>query len=537
MLFGMNPSSFSLPSRPSSRTPVLNSILSRSHSVALRSRGRSASTSTNVSSASAPLPKSSSSNGSPNLPSISHPLPLSSKPPYRPSSSSDFLTRLATFKFTTYRDKPAVIDAAAASRCGWKNDGKDRLVCDNCGNAWVVAGTGGLGRDAANTLVERQKAALVTSHKDTCPWRKRQCEPSIYRIPLTSSTAAARDVRSRALYLTPMVHNVSIKHPLTAGSLSSVQNAMSSISSPVPTATASSSSHPPSPPTSAPNSPLLMSQPSEKAVILALFGWQAYGSPPSPSSGRPLSRSGLPGRPDSLSRASSPPLRTTRTASLVLPLDFSAPVLGSTRRDVSSSASIRSVPVGPGYREKDAMLHCALCQRRLGLWAFTPRGTSSPHLADLPDNDNASMDSLAATATAHGTASTSTSGTAAAGATRSLDVLKEHRSFCPYVVRSTPIPPLPSLSPPSAKGKRGGGAEDALVEGWKAVVNVVGRCGMGMRVRRRSGIAGLGTSGSAGVTSEGGGDDEDTMSVDNLVENVKRGGSKDLLRFVKNLLS
>jgi len=185
------------------------------------------------------------------------------------------------------------------------------------------------------------------------------------------------------------------------------------------------------------------------------------------------------------------------------------------------------------------MLHCSLCQRRLGLWSFTPRGSSSPHLADLPDNDNASMDSLAAAAPG----TTSTSGTAA-GTSRSLDVLKEHRSFCPYVVRSTPLPPLPSLSPPSTKGKKGGVAEDALVEGWKAVVNVVGRCGMGMRVRRRSGIAGLGTSGSgsgSGTTRTGtageGGEDEDTMFVDNLVENVKRGGSKDLLRFVKNLLS
>ena len=67
---------------------------------------------------------------------------------YRPSSTASFITRLATFKLTTYANKPPAIDAVAAAKCGWINDGKDRLVCGICASSWVVAGTSGLNKDA-----------------------------------------------------------------------------------------------------------------------------------------------------------------------------------------------------------------------------------------------------------------------------------------------------------------------------------------------------------------------------------------------------
>ena len=67
---------------------------------------------------------------------------------YRPSSLPSFLSRLATYKLTTYANKPSSIDAVAASKCGWINDGKDRLVCGLCNASWVVVGREGLNRDA-----------------------------------------------------------------------------------------------------------------------------------------------------------------------------------------------------------------------------------------------------------------------------------------------------------------------------------------------------------------------------------------------------
>lgn len=44
-------------------------------------------------------------------------------PNYNPSSRSDFMARLQTFKLLTYSSKPPEIDAVAAARCGWFNEG------------------------------------------------------------------------------------------------------------------------------------------------------------------------------------------------------------------------------------------------------------------------------------------------------------------------------------------------------------------------------------------------------------------------------
>jgi hypothetical protein len=63
------------------------------------------------------------------------------------------LSRLSTFKLATYANKPQQIDAVAASKCGWTNDGKDRLVCGICGSSWVVAGRDGMTRDAGTNLI------------------------------------------------------------------------------------------------------------------------------------------------------------------------------------------------------------------------------------------------------------------------------------------------------------------------------------------------------------------------------------------------
>ncbi|GAW09089.1 Actin actin-like protein [Lentinula edodes] len=73
--------------------------------------------------------------------------PLSPLADYRPSSIPSFLGRLETFKLATYANKPATLDAVAASKCGWINDGKDRLVCGLCNASWVVAGKEGLSRE------------------------------------------------------------------------------------------------------------------------------------------------------------------------------------------------------------------------------------------------------------------------------------------------------------------------------------------------------------------------------------------------------
>lgn len=73
---------------------------------------------------------------------------LPSASEYRPSSTASFLSRLSTYRLATYANKPSRVDAVAAAKCGWVNDGRDRLVCGVCKNSWVVASTRGMKIDA-----------------------------------------------------------------------------------------------------------------------------------------------------------------------------------------------------------------------------------------------------------------------------------------------------------------------------------------------------------------------------------------------------
>lgn len=83
---------------------------------------------------------------------------------------------------------------------------------------------------------------------------------------------------------------------------------------------------------------------------------------------------------------------------------------------------------------------------------------------------------------------------------RLLDPLREHRSHCPYIVRSSVVSSAP------------GGAPE--VEGWRAVLAIL--------VRRAS----LDSTGSA-----------EADGVKEMMVDVKSRGGKDLLKYVKGLLA
>jgi hypothetical protein len=101
----------------------------------------------------------------------------------------------------------------------------------------------------ANTLVEKQRGQLVTMHKDGCPWKTQQCDgtvhslpqlldgsdvshlDSVYRLPVQSPSAAAKEIKSRALGLEPVLEEVQVKHPLVGVVLFGPQAKMTANSS------------------------------------------------------------------------------------------------------------------------------------------------------------------------------------------------------------------------------------------------------------------------------------------------------------------
>ncbi|TRM65063.1 C3HC zinc finger-like-domain-containing protein [Schizophyllum amplum] len=459
---------------------------------------------------------------------------------YRPSSVTSFLERLATFKIATYSGKPKALEASAAAAAGWVNDGKDRLVCGICNASWNVAGREGLSRDAANTLVEKQRVALIEAHKEGCPWRKRQCDATIYRIPLQSPQTMVRAMKTNAIILNASFTDVRVKHPLSATQLSSLRQTVANFVLPV---SEGAESDPPLP------------QPCEAAVLASLFGWSL---PPPTERAPSLSRAGSSTRrTPSISRATSPSVSRRATpapgaASISRP---GTPTPGGSAIQsaflplASSSLSI-ALSTSRGTAAVGDVVHCVLCQRRVGLWAFRAgegERESTNGAATLANGTSVVEGSTPAPANG-----TPAPRTPSRPTSRQFDLLKEHRAFCPYVVQSTVVPSMqitpPSMQPASSgsgfdQHRRSGSTSslsdpNAPVEGWRAVLTIVLRYGASRRLRERMGIEEGVETAFGEATPEGAVDTAsvDSTGVDSMVADVKKRGGRELLKYVKGLI-
>ncbi|KAF5392201.1 hypothetical protein D9757_001412 [Collybiopsis confluens] len=430
---------------------------------------------------------------------------------YRPSSVPSFLGRLETFKLATYANKPPTLDSVAAAKCGWINDGKDRLVCGICNASWVIVGKEGMSRDAANALIDKQRLSLVQAHKSGCPWRTRQCDDSIYRIPLQSPATIVQNIRLNAVILDSVLQGVEVKHPLTTSQLNSLQTVISSFNPPRGT-------NSPEPTEPFPSVPELNPEPSQTAIVASLFGWcLAPERPRAISASRPTSRLPSAARTPILPRASSvAPGGSPESPRLLL-------------RTAASQAAARDT----------ALLYCVLCQRRVGLWAFAPSKDPPPTDADSRETQEVSLPRQPKRANS-------------VAAHRQFDLLKEHRSYCPFVVRSTVVPRLPTSSSvvsvttsaprtsnlhvrsSSSTSQINGIPSPNAMEGWRAVLTIVLRYRMSQR-HLWSGIEGIMNGDGTDRNAARDGLEVDD-GVEDMVKGVKAKGGSELLKYVKGLL-
>ena len=205
---------------------------------------------------------------------------------------------------------------------------------------------------------------------------------------------------------------------------------------------------------------------SQNATLASLFGWALVPS----NSTEPLRRasttfasSSVPSPPPPpLSRASSVPLKQASSR-------------------IHATSFRFCIPPNLSAKPDSALLHCELCQRRIGLWAFTLRAP-----AESTDVDPATQTNGIETPVRPKKPLPQ----------RSFDLLKEHRSYCPYVVRSTFVPSLPVPQSVDVASRQAGsignisstslshqnGAPGAL-EGWRAILTVMLRYGMAQRQR------------------------------------------------------
>ncbi|TFK28168.1 hypothetical protein FA15DRAFT_678579 [Coprinopsis marcescibilis] len=522
----------------------------------------------------------------------SPPSPLPASAEYTPSSLQSFMARLETFKLSTYANKPPSLDPVAASVCGWTNDGKDRLLTF-C---------------AANSLVEKQRQGLIDNHKNGCPWRTRQCDPSIYCIPLKSPTATVKDVKSNALILDPLMEGVVIKHPLTPNQLSSLRKVVASYTLPIAHKPTDSPKPTPAPDamdvdedingnadanSNSKNSPedsenKQLKEPSEAAVVASLFGWTLVPPSANPAPSKPakslrddkisalrrtaatplksalssfstpsksISRPSTPSRSASsaltprptFSRPSTPGPSLSRRSSISLSASRQGSPMSEAKRPASAATNglpfpLFRIPSSLLNKRDNALLQCNLCQRRIGLWAFlsnrdanegTENGTGAAQKAEAPvtTNNGASAQLLSASAVVQRPKRPMPQ--------RQFDLLKEHRSYCPYVVKSTTVPSLSSYDP-NANGLSTSSLPqpNTALEGWRAVLTVLLRYRMAQRQRQADldvfgAVAQPGSTNGEGDGAQNGGE-LDNVKV--MAAGVKERGGRDLLKYVKRLL-
>ena len=96
----------------------------------------------------------------------------------RPWNYSDFLERLSSFTSMSWFAKPSLISALECARCGWVNDGQDKLTCTFCKvQLWHYY-------DDYNG--SRLSALLTTSHDASCGWSGNFSPMNFKQYPITS---------------------------------------------------------------------------------------------------------------------------------------------------------------------------------------------------------------------------------------------------------------------------------------------------------------------------------------------------------------
>lgn len=170
-----------------------------------------------------------STNSTPALESLLlHPPPspnssLPSAPPsYNPLSLSALLSRISSYRLSTYSPKPSSLSPLAASLPGWSNSGppRERLSCHSCGAAFLVlppsSESGGWDGSVGRRTEETYVAALKDKHESNCPWRMRGCSRSLYVVGKGETRSQVMtELREKAVRLAGLEGKMQLKYPTT----------------------------------------------------------------------------------------------------------------------------------------------------------------------------------------------------------------------------------------------------------------------------------------------------------------------------------
>ncbi|WVR06744.1 hypothetical protein IAU60_003779 [Kwoniella sp. DSM 27419] len=287
------------------------------------------------------------------VPSTQHVPDLPSPTAYAPYSPLALLARIRTFKAHSYSPLlPDTLSPVQVALTGWVNSSVAGVSCGTCSAKWDVKGVLDIKDEAVRKEVARRlSGTLQNRHDKGCAWRTRPSPDNLHiqlrhlLHPLISSSLAPLAEQLSASTTTSDLAYTSPLSPIQSDNLVST---LSHHASPSASASASASTS--------------SSAISTTTAQMALFGWYPY----------------YPNEPS----------------------DHITPVRAASETQTASSA-----PAQPTVRRTD-IIHCRICQRRIGLWAFARRP---------PGDNSAQQDSRSSSAEA----------------ARTLDLVDEHLSWCP----------------------------------------------------------------------------------------------------------
>ncbi|TVY31040.1 mRNA export factor, partial [Lachnellula hyalina] len=129
-------------------------------------------------------------------------------PKYTPWDREQFLKRLKSFSnLTDWTPKPARVNEVEWAKRGWVCQKFERVRCCLCNveilvklNKKEVDGKEEpvyVAQNIEDALVDKYVELIVTSHEENCLWRKRGCDDSIFKLPLSNAEMTIQALRER----------------------------------------------------------------------------------------------------------------------------------------------------------------------------------------------------------------------------------------------------------------------------------------------------------------------------------------------------
>ncbi|KAM3079459.1 hypothetical protein ACMFMG_005890 [Clarireedia jacksonii] len=134
--------------------------------------------------------------------------PSTETPKYAPWDRAEFLKRLKSFSnLTDWTPKPPRVNEVEWAKRGWVCQKKERVRCCLC-NVEILVKLNKKEEDGQekevyiaenieNALVDKYVELIVTSHDESCLWRKRGCDDLIFKLPLNNTAATLEHLRER----------------------------------------------------------------------------------------------------------------------------------------------------------------------------------------------------------------------------------------------------------------------------------------------------------------------------------------------------